>query len=172
MIYLKDEFYAVHVVVRDAVYFIVGSLLKEEYFQELNPQSKILVVYEINSFVLHVCDRELLFIFGPEKRGIIMDKVLEIISERVKRQCRNLQVKYSRKYFQNIYNERQIEYSFYKELLPDKGKPLKYTLAWEFSKNALLHMHPTPDEITRLAVNASGVAASCMKTLRELKTEP
>ncbi len=81
---------------------------------------------------LHVLDRLVSTKFGPQKRAVFMDALLPAACEAF---CqRHFGGEWLRRQFQTLYNERQLQYSGYRKLLPDKEESAKDTLFWEFGK--------------------------------------
>lgn len=71
-----------------------------------------------------LADRHIFSIFGPEKKGEIMDSIIKITLNNLNVEMDNL--------FINIYNERSDEFSGFKELISESD--LSKGLFWEFGK--------------------------------------
>jgi SHS2 domain-containing protein len=168
MVDLQKKVHSVQNVVAGVMNSWMPSLLEKWYFQKYPHQNMLEVFYEIITYILHVCDREVFRIFGPEKRRIIMDQVLNNIHDGIIRHIDTKNSLFRKTDLQNIYNKRQIEYSFYKERLTEKEKSPKHTLAWEFAKNILHDKNINPVAMILLASDASNVANACRKALRRM----
>lgn len=190
---VEENVNVVDMVVWEGSTFVIDSLLKKEDFRHLSLEVISKILLEVIIFLLHICDREIFLMFGSEKRALIMDQVLANVCERLEKydECilrkhfgEKTRVNLTRYFdylskmapstdFQNAYNERQREYSSYKELLPEKGKPLKNTLVWEFSKKVavLVDEKPNPVIIMTLSLLVSDLIIVCKNTLKTtLKT--
>ena len=138
--------------------------------------------------LLHVCDREV-FLLRPEGRDAIMDGVLGITFQFLEKYDEKMLLKkfgeknraniagyfkYLSKMalstnFRDVYNERQIEYSSYRQLVPEpgEGKPLKNTLVWEFAKKISMSIKVNPNPATTMLIYAltSDLVIACKETL-------
>lgn len=93
------------------------------------------LVIETIAFYMHLVDRLALGHLGAAGRETFGEQFMVAVVKEVLRElstetpaddfCRRLR---------DAYNYRQLQYSKYRELIPQKGKPLKGTLYWEFSK--------------------------------------
>ena len=181
-----------------AIAYIVGEgwvatselLLKKEEFNKLSLETFSRIVLEFIVFYLHFCDREVFRLVGPEKRDVIMDSVLNKMFIALEKYDESLLVKMFgektknnlAKYFEywsrasvslslrEMYNERQLEYASYKELVPLKDKPLKGTLVWEFSKRIATIVRDVPNPVTIVLINglACDMVVIFAKALRSI----
>ena len=91
---------------------------------------------ELYVFYFHMLDRLAFLHLGEEGREIFANRLIEVVTHSLILTKNN---EWSDLDFaaemQSTYNQRQLEYANYKELIPPKDKPLKGTLIWEFSKN-------------------------------------
>jgi len=93
------------------------------------------LLIEFMVFFMHLVDRSAFSILGPEKRRVFADRYMIVI---VKAVIAELSKEVSADDFCNslrsTYNDRQLIYSRYRELIPVNDEPLKGTLYWEFRK--------------------------------------
>jgi hypothetical protein len=93
------------------------------------------VFVEVLFFLLHCIDRISFQYLGIEKRAFFMDMLfIELREEISKAQPGGIESIKSRYFLNQTYNERQKEYSKYKEMFPEKDKGFVNTLFWEFGK--------------------------------------
>lgn len=143
------------------------QLIKKDEFNKLDLEIFSKVNLEFILLYLHFCDREIFQLVKVEERKIIMDEVLNSVFKSLEKYDESLIVKISggktnlnlSKYFvywskmaysinfQDLYNERQFEWSAFKELLPAHDEPLKNTLLWEFGKRISTIIQGSPDNI-------------------------
>jgi hypothetical protein len=92
-------------------------------------------VIEVIVFYMHLVDVFAFGILGLEKREVFGDRlIVAVVKELLRVLSRDISADDFGKALRDTYNHRQIEYSRYKILIPEKDKPLKNTLYWEFSK--------------------------------------
>jgi len=104
------------------------------------------VVLEGMLFFLHLLDRTAFERFGPLRRPVFIDAVLEGIS------ATSPPLGLERNDFQDLWNARQEEYSAFAKLYPKDAESLKGTLCWEFAKRmGFEYGNPNPAKITLIA---------------------
>jgi len=184
----KDNIDTTQAVVYEGLVFIADSLFKEKPFNSLGADVISEILLEVTLFIAHICDREIFCILGSSKRDIIMDEVLANISNNLENHANSFFVGVykeqgeanQQKYYDNllkmmpwkdlqsIYNERQIEYSSYKELVPEDKKALKNTLVWEASKKIANLVDNNPATIMNVYSILSNFAIACKKTFKTI----
>jgi hypothetical protein len=106
--------------------------------KEVAPQ----FIIEVAVFYMHLLDRLAFAHLGPERREVFTDRLIVAI---VKVILAELSKETSADDFcialRDTYNHRQIEYSRYKKLIPEKDESPKDTLYWEFSKILLSYLN-------------------------------
>jgi hypothetical protein len=113
-------------------------------FRDCNGAQQFLI--EVIVFYMHLVDVFALGILGLEKREIFGDRlIVAVIKELLQVLSREVSTDDFGKALLDTYNRRQIEYSRYKILIPEKDQPLKNTLYWEFSKILFGMMEETED---------------------------
>lgn len=92
-------------------------------------------VIEVIVFYMHLVDVLAFGILGPERRKIFGDRlIIAVVRELLQLLSRDICADDFGEALRGTYNRRQIEYSRYRVLIPEKDRPLKNTLYWEFSK--------------------------------------
>ena len=164
----------------------LGCLSESEEFKNLDLEITSKVVLELILFLLQLCDREIFYLLGSEKRAIIMDRVLEGLSKCLEQYDEQILISSFgeqtdanlNKYFEYLaktalsadfrgsYNERQSQYGVYKKLFADKGESPKNTLVWEFSKKVAILTKVTPEVLIKLITLSSGMVLTFNKNLK------
>ncbi len=183
----KDKIDAVTHLVIETFRTVMTLLSGKEDFKKLDLETSSKIALEILLFLLHLCDRQLFCLVGSERRSIIMDGVLENVFTFVETYDENVLIhKFGEKTdanvgkhfaylskmalstdFRNTYNERQTEYTAYKNLFAEKDEPLKDTVVWEAVKKIVLLVGETPVLMmpAMIAVCSDAVIV-CTKTLK------
>jgi len=158
-------------------------LLKDDKFNKVDWEVYSKVMLEYILICLHFGDM-IVFNLAKEKRKVIMDGVLTKVFEALEKYDENATIKLFGdktnqnipKYFaywskmaysinfQDLYNERQLEYSAYKELLPPKDEPPKNTLLWEFGKKISTIVRGYPEDM-RIIMNSVSWTTELLKGL-------
>lgn len=115
-------------------------------------------------FFLHLLDRTAFERFGPFKRRVFMDAILEGLSET------SPPVGLQRNTFLDLWNERQKEYSAFPKLYPENAESWKGTLCWEFAKRMdVEYGSGNPARITLMASGGLSVIEMFRKVLGNIE---
>jgi len=97
---------------------------------KLSPEQVLPAVkLELCALYLHLFDRDVSLTEGREARDVFVDSLLDCLAEKIRGKTGMEVVE-----FAEFCNERQIEYSQYKQLFCDDGSSPAGTLFWEFTK--------------------------------------
>lgn len=159
-------------------------LIKNDIFNKLNLETFSKVALEFLLLYINFCDREIFQLVETKERDIIMSGIVSDTSKRLEKYDENLLIKLAGEEtsknisqyfiywskvaysinFVNLYNERQLEYSAFKELAPQKDESPKNTLLWEFGKKINTIVLGRPDDIVIL-MHTNIIAMEMFKVL-------
>jgi hypothetical protein len=160
-------------------------LMKDENFNKLSLEAYSEVALEFIILYIHYCDREIYEAVETKERDIIEKGIVSDISKRLEKYdeialnellTKDLggeksvsffywsKVSYSNN-FVNLYKERQLEYAFYKEIVPRKDESPKGTLLWEFGKKINTIVLGYPEDIVIL-MHSNIIAMEMLKILQ------
>lgn len=186
---LKDVIEGVYLVIWQMWCSTFKSKLEDDKFKNLDLEVYSKVMLEYILLYLHFGDM-LVFSLTKEKRKVIIDEVLTKVYEALEKYDENATIKlFGEKTNQNLtkhfvywskmaysinfhdlYNERQLEYFAYKELIPAKDKPLTNTLFWEFGKKISNIATGSPDDM-RIIMDSVSYATDILKGLKDCLEE-
>lgn len=108
-------------------------------------------VIEVVVFYMHLVDRSIFAKLGPVRREVFQDNFVIIVLRLLQKQRGDTTPNFE-KALREIYNYRQLFYSQFKDLVPNRNEQLKDTLCWEFSK-VLFECFKDTNPVTLVSIN-------------------
>jgi hypothetical protein len=118
----------------EAACIILEELGKRYKIVIRNEESTPLFIIEVMVLYMHLVDRQVQAHLGPTNRDPFMDRFVETVLRESTAGLASVPANNFGRTLRDVYNRRQMEYTKYRLLLPEKDGILKNTLYWEFSK--------------------------------------